>query len=230
MKYNQIGISQSGDTGEKLVKYVKSILSSESPIRRIKTSRQDSYQLIISSKKIVDRLQEFNIVQSKTKIYDLPNIPYTHFNDFLVGYIEGDGCITISDNGIGCKYLSVSFVGTQNFINHCDQMIPIKGHIRKHNLSDIYEMRWNGEMAIQFCDWLYSTSCLYHSYKYENYIKAKNEFKNTRKERYATIKSKILSDLQNQTIDSIMSYAKQINIPFQTIYNWKKKWEREGLL
>lgn len=230
-KYNQIGINQSGEDGRKLVEYIKKVINSDSPIGKIKTNGKDSYQLIISSEKIVKELEKFNITNAKTNIYDLPNIPLTYFNDFLVGYVEGDGCITICDNGIGCKYLCASFVGTKDFICKCDKLIPIKGSIRKHSLSDIYEIRWNRENAIQFCDWLYSSnSGLYHSYKYNNYIKAKENFKNTRKERYKIIKDKILKDFIEGKVDSVMEYAKDINIPFQTIYSWKKKWKSEGLL
>ena len=229
-KYNQIGINQSGEYGYKLVNYIKNIIKSDNPIRTIQTNGQNCYQLIISSEKICKKLKEFNIVNAKTKIYQFPNIKSDYINDFIAGYVEGDGCITISDNGIGCKYLSASFIGTKDFIHKCYEVIPIKGKVRKHNLSDVYEIRWNGEQAIAFCDWLYSSPELYHSYKYDNYIKAKNAFKNTRKERYKVIKNNVLDDFINHRITSIMEYAKSINIPFQTIYSWKKKWEKEGLI
>ena len=229
-KCNQIGINQSGEDGENLVKYVKQIINSESPIRKIETNGKDCYQLIVSSEKIVRELEKFNITNAKTNVYDLPNIPLTYLNDFLAGYVEGDGCITISDNGIGCKYLCASFVGTKDFVCKCNELIPIKGSVRKHSLSNIYEIRWNGEKAIEFCDWLYSSKDLYHSYKYRNYVKEKNMFKNTRKEKYKIIKEKVLNDFLNNTVNSIQEYANSINIPFQTIYSWKKKWESEGLL
>lgn len=228
--HNQIGITQSGTNGKILIEYIKNILDSESPIRECKTGKLLAYQLVISSEKITKKLEEFNIVKNKTKTYTLPDIPMKYFNSFLAGYVDGDGCITISDNGLGCNYLCASFVGTQDFIYACSDKIPIQGNIRKHNLSDVYEIRWNGEKAIEFCDWLYSYKNLYHSYKYNNYIKAKENFKNTRKEKYKTIKEKVLNDLiQNKNI-SITEYAKEIGIPFQTIYKWKSVWEGDGLL
>lgn len=229
-KYNQIGINQSGEDGKKLIEYIKKLINANNPIRKIKTNRKDCFQLIVSSGKIVNELKKFNIVNAKTNIYDLPNIPQMHLNNFLAGYIEGDGCITVCDNGVGYKYLCASFVGTKEFICKCSELIPIKGNVRKHSMSDIYEIRWNGENAIKFCDWLYSFENLYHSYKYENYINAKNMFKNTRKERYKIIKNQVLNDFLSNKIDSIQDYANDINIPFQTIYLWKKKWESEGLL
>lgn len=205
-------------------------MNSESPIRKIKTSGKDSYQLIISSKKIANVLREYHIVNSKTYSYTLPDIPIEYFNSFIAGYIEGDGCITISNNGIGCEYLCASFVGTKEFIVECSNLIPIKGKVRKHSSSNIYEIRWNGEKAIKFCDWVYSCKYLYHSYKYNNYLVAKDNFKNTKKERYKNIKRKVLNDLKDGGITSIKDYAKKIKIPFQTIYNWRNKWEKEGLL
>lgn len=229
-KYNQIGINQSGESGYKLISYIKELIQSDSPIRTIKTSAKDCYQIIISSDKICKRLSKFNIIKSKTDKYVFPDIEHKYINDFIAGYVEGDGCITISDNGIGCKYLCASFVGTKNFINKCHDVIPIKGKVRKHNSSNVYEIRWNGENAIKFCDWMYSSEELYHSYKYDNYIKAKQAFKNTRKEKYRVIKNKVLNDFKNNKINSIMNYSKEINIPFSTIYAWKRKWEKEGLL
>ena len=230
LKHNQITLSQSGDNGLKLIEYINKLLSSTYPIEKNKTIGKDAFRIIFTSKKITKELEKYNIIRNKTYSYTLPKIPDKYLNAFLAGYIEGDGCITISNNGLNCNYLCASFVGTKNFIFECKDKIPIDGSVRKHNLSSVYEIRWNGEKAIEFCDWLYSYDNLYHSYKYENYIKAKEDFKNTRKERYKVIKNKILDDFINGKVDSITKYAKIINIPFQTIYNWKKKWEKEGLI
>lgn len=231
LKHNQISLSQSGYDGERLIKYVNNLLSSNYPISKSETIGKDAFEIIFTSKKIVDVLEKYNIVRNKTYSYTLPEIPDKYFNAFLAGYIEGDGCITILNNGLDCNYLCVSFVGTKEFVTSCKNKISIESNkIRKCHNSSVYEIRWNGEKAIEFCDWLYGYEKLYHSYKYNNYIKAKEDFKNTRKERYKIIKAKILKDFKDGKVDSVMEYARDINIPFQTIYSWKRKWESEGLL
>jgi hypothetical protein len=230
-KHNQITLSQSSNNGLKLIQYINELLCSSFPIKHNATNGEDAHSITFTSKNIVDKLENYNIIRNKTYSYTLPEIPDQYFTSFLAGYIEGDGCITISHNGLNCHYLCASFVGTKEFVEACQKRIPIESNkIRKCHNSSVYEIRWNGEKAIEFCDWLYSYDNLYHSYKYDNYIKAKENFKNTRKERYKIIKDQVLNDFKNGRVGLIMEYAKKINIPFQTIYTWKKKWEGEGLI
>ena len=228
--YNQIQLSQSGECGLKLVRYVSNLLKSTFPIYERETDKKICYAISFTSEPIVKKLETFNVIRNKTYNYTLPDIPIKYFPAFLAGYVEGDGCITISDNGLGYHYLCASFVGTKNFVIECAEKIPFKSKIRKHTNSSVFEIRWNGENAIRFCEWLYSFDNLYHGYKYNNFIKAKEAFKNSRKERYKKIKNKVLNDLKNNKVNSIMQYAEKINLPFQTIYDWKDKWEKEGLL
>lgn len=228
-KYNQVKLSQSGEDGLKLVQYVKSMLEAESPIRINKTSHKNSYELTVSSQKIVDTLAEYNVVRNKTLNFTMPKIPYEFLDAFIAGYIEGDGCVTISKNKDNCHYLSVSFVGTPEFVNVCQYLIPIRGTVRKHNLSNVYEIRWYGKQAIKVCRWIYQNPNLYHGYKYKNYEVAEENYANSRESKYNKIKSKVLEDFQNG-ISNVMKYASEINVPFQTIYKWKNTWMKEGLL
>lgn len=228
IKNNQIQIEQSGDFGLKTIQYIKSLLSAESPIYHYETGFQISYMIQMSSKKMVNDLSKYNIVPNKTKTYRYPEIPDKYASSFLAGYVEGDGCVTIS-KGNHCDYLNASFVGTKEFIEKCFDIIPIKGHVRKHSSSNVYEIRWYGEKAIQFCDWLYENQSLYHGYKYDNYIAGKETFKNKNKYRYRIIKEKVLKDLQ-AGVPNIEKYSKEINIPFQTIYKWRKVWIEQKIL
>ena len=230
-KHNQIPLYQSGENGLLLIKYVSEILNSTYPIRKEKTSRRDSFGIMFSSVKLVGVLEQYNIVRNKTLSYTLPDIPEQYFNAFLTGYIEGDGCMTLSKNKADTVYLSVSFVGTESFIKSCQKKIPIKcSQIRKCTNSVVYEIRWYGEKAIKFCDWLYLHNELYHSYKYQNYIIAKENFKYSKKAKYQTIKDEVLNNFKKGNVENIMKYAKSINVPFQTIYKWKKQWTKKGLL
>lgn len=222
-KVNQIGISQSGDDGYKLLCYIKEILCCDSPISILKTYRKPAYRLIFSSPKIRNVIAKYNIIPNKTKVFDMPNIPDKYFNAFICGYIEGDGSITISKNKNGCHYLSVSFVGNKDFILKCQEMIPIKGSVRKHSLSDIYEIRWYGKTAIKFCDWLYQYN-LYQSYKYYNYYQAKKMSDDSKRVQFKHIKEQVYQDYVAGNIVNIVQYAKQINIDPKNIYRWRNEW------
>lgn len=223
-KHNQVILSQSGEEGLNRIEYVKSLLNSNYPIKGTKTTAKISYRFQISSAKIVQKLKEYNIVRNKTLVYSFPNIPEKYLSSFLAGYIEGDGCITISHNKTGAEYLSVSFVGTNEFILKCNETVPIKGGLRKHNLSSVYELRWYGKKAVLFCDWLFQYSELYHGIKYKNYLYGKDIVSKSRDAKYKEIKIKVFNDLQNKDIN-VISYAKAIGIPYQTIYKWKKEWK-----
>lgn len=226
-KHNQIIIGQSGQEGLKRIMYVKHLTESESPISQHKTHVQDAYRLQISSAQIVKQLEKYNVIRNKTLTYTLPQFPIEYAGSFLAGYIEGDGCITISHNNCNTDYLSVSFVGTKSFILSCNEIVPIKGRIRKHSCSTIYEIRWYGKKAAAFCDWLFAYPNLYHGVKYDNYLQGKSIILNSRYSKYLKIKDQVLRDISNKDVN-IIDYAKSIGIPYQTIYKWKSKWIKEG--
>ena len=224
-KTNQIGISQSGDDGYKLLCYVKDLLNSNNPISTMKTYRKPSHRIVFSSNKLRKSLEEFNIVPNKTKIFSMPNIPDKYFSAFICGYVEGDGSITISKNKNGCSYLSASFVGNKDFIIKCKERIPINGNIRKHSLSNIYEIRWYGKNAIKFCDWLYQYP-LYQSYKYQNYYHAKQVSNNSKRVMFKRIKEQVYQDYIAGKISDVSEYAKAINIDPKNIYRWRSEWSK----
>lgn len=231
VRHNQISLSQSGEHGRDMIEYVKRLLKADAPMYKSKTTCQDSFSIQISSEKIVRDLSFYNILENKTLTYKMPYIPDQYFASFIAGYVEGDGCITLinPDKNRKYKYLHTSFVGTEAFMRACYEKIPIRGKFKKHSQSSVYEIRYDGQKAVNFCDWIYQSNNLYHGRKYDIYLQGKSLFENSRKERYKKIKASVLSDLRDG-VEDIMKYSKTIKIPFQTIYSWKKKWITEGLL
>jgi hypothetical protein len=218
-------IAQSGLNGLKMIKYIKRILGANCKIYVHKTYRQNSYQLQLTSPYFVKKLLKYNILNNKSLIYEFPNkLSLKYIRDFIRGYLEGDGCITISKGGIKgykTKYLCVSFVGTKNFIKECIKYIPFKTTIREIKYAkNCFEARWNGERALDFCKWLYSTPNLYKGSKYNNYISFKKNYNPVYKI-YAPIKKRFFK--LYKTNKSIMNISKIMNIPFQTLYEWRNK-------
>lgn len=231
-KYNQIFLAQSGDEGLKTIEYVKELLSAECPIRHVETGFQVSHSIQVSSNKLLQELEKYNIVRNKTNIYAFPEIPEKYLSSFLAGYVEGDGCITIINNNINnnnYKYLHASFVGTKEFIEKCHEIIPVKSIPHKHHSSSVYEIRWNAEKAVEFCKWIYQEPFLYHGRKYNNFITGKIIFEKSRKERYKRIKEKVLDDMK-KGINDYMEYSKKLDIPFQTIYKWRTEWIKQEII
>lgn len=221
-KQGRISISQSGDVGFSIIRYLCDILEIDPKhIIPCKTKRKISYSISFNSEKFLKILKSYNVVNNKTYVYDFPkNLNLEYLRCFLRGYIEGDGCITISSNKQGYKYLSTSFVGTKKFILKCLELISIKGKLSEKG-NNLFEIRWYGKKAISFCQWLYVDKNLYTGYKYYNYLRYK-ETHVYQEDIYKKIKEEVKKMLlKGVTINSI---SKEIRIPFQTIYRWKSRW------
>lgn len=226
-----IQIAQSGDDGMKLIEYLNKILDRNGSIRISKTGKKDAYSFSFTSDKILEVLNKHNIVSNKTYSYTMPNIPLKYLQDFLRGYVEGDGCITICTNKNGFEYLHVSFVGTKEFILQVYNLLPDnkKGKYRKVNHSSVYNIWWNGKNAIDFCEWLFSTPNLYKSYKYYNFLNGVEIFKNTRDYKYIKIKESVLARMQEEDFN-ISDLSKEYIVPFQTLYKWVKEFKNQGYI
>ncbi len=87
-------------TDKDLLKEIKKALGSN---HKISTRRRsvfnkkwkDAYRLQIGSKEIFNDLIKLGMMPNKSKTIDLPNIPNKYFSDFVRGYFDGDGNVTI---------------------------------------------------------------------------------------------------------------------------------------
>lgn len=95
-------------------------------------------RITIYSKQIVsDLFNNFNITQKKSLTLQPPmNLSIDNIYAFIIGYIDGDGCIFIKDK----KYIGLTVVGTFNILNfmilHFSQLVNLKtkygqSHIRQ---------------------------------------------------------------------------------------------------
>jgi hypothetical protein len=128
---NLWGISQSGESGKKLVEYIKNILNHSNKIYCSKTIGENAYSIKISSSEMIyDLKNRYNIKEQKTKDlkFDIQIFEQNeeYFKSFLRGYIDGDGCVGVYDNGKGIKTLNIGFVGTEKYIEEIEKHIKIK--------------------------------------------------------------------------------------------------------
>ncbi|MGG7534653.1 hypothetical protein [Rhizobium sp. 12,4] len=113
----------------------------------------NSYMMSWTSGRHVDDLAVYGVVDAKSLSFALPEIDLMSF-DFLRGYIDGDGCVGYYSNGTHRKYLHVSWVGTAEFINQCQDWLPIQGKTR--SLGNVTEIRFSGTKAVELCGLIYS--------------------------------------------------------------------------
>ena len=223
-----ITISQSGDSGFSLISYIHNLLECKNPIRTAKTGKKDAHYIYISSSNILKVFLDFGIVPSKSKIgYKMPKIEnIEHFRDFIRGYVEGDGSITVQDNGKGIMYLSFQLIADIDFVNDLIERLPeFKFNVRKYKNKNYVTIALNGEKAILFCDWLFQNDSLYKTYKYQNYLKAKDLFTKTDRYKYRRIRENTLRDYySNPSAGSefVESLGLKYGVASSTIYDWIK--------
>lgn len=112
-------------TDKDLLYKVRGLLGSNHKIAERKRDNKwkKSYRIQIGSKKMFDDLTKLGMEPNKSKTINLPNVPEEYFSDFVRGYFDGDGCVTICHykrkdrKGKKCtKILSGFISGSEKFI------------------------------------------------------------------------------------------------------------------
>jgi hypothetical protein len=129
-------------------------------------NHQPMYRIVNSNKKISEDLLKLGMMQNKTKYGDFPYfLDEQFYPSFILGYFDGDGCITKSMIGNHSKF-TFSIVGTTKFIEEVQNKIFINFlGLNKTKLTriinnitgtDISIMNYHGnKQAIKIRDWLY---------------------------------------------------------------------------
>jgi hypothetical protein len=120
--------------------------------------------LLINSKKIVEDLIKLGCGQNKTNSIIFPIINDNLIPSFILGYFDGDGCIT-QKKVKGHTYYSVTFTsGSENFLDRT------KKELLDIGLNSISKYKYNTFFRLQICnkidllkikDYFYSTNNFY---------------------------------------------------------------------
>ncbi|MFH1257058.1 MAG: hypothetical protein V1494_07265 [Candidatus Diapherotrites archaeon] len=153
-------------------------------IERLRKTSKDYRQvnLKITSEKIVKRLNEFGIIETKTKKLEFPALISQTEDEFIIksfslGAFEGDGSILFDET-----YKSPCFqiVGTKEFLSGIQKQIMKYLGLPKTKLtkniknSNHYALRYRGRFqAIKIFDWLYSNPMHFLKRKHERYLEIK---------------------------------------------------------
>lgn len=165
---------------------VRSYVVKPSP-KSLSSLKKDEYyssQISFTSKKIFNRLAEFNIVPNKTHIYEFPKQLENHplLNHFVRGCIDGDGWIREHRNNgsIELNEVRVGFCGTEKFVRQLFNIIKNTlnintGTFDKANNSDsTYRFEINGLHEVdRLVDWLYKDATVFLERKRNASIRAK---------------------------------------------------------
>lgn len=99
--------------------------------KRSKKNHNDCIEIRVNNINIVRNLQEkFNITSVKSLTYIPPELPEEYKKYFILGLIDGDGCITYSTTNTGRKHFGFSFVGTKE---SCEYILDyFKSNVKLH--------------------------------------------------------------------------------------------------
>jgi len=159
-KYNRISCELSMKDYEHLVN-IRNLIESRNPICVKKT--RYSCSLSIHNRKMVNDVISKGMIPRKTTRVKLPEMPDNIFNDFLRGYIDGDGSIWYN-NDIS---LVLQILGNLRFIKDIHQKIlnkyNISGSISEHNKSlntqNCYRLKYYSKNARIILNDVYYENC-----------------------------------------------------------------------
>jgi len=114
-------------TDRDILEKIRVIINSNHKIgtRKRELPEKDTYRLQIGSKEIFNDLIKLGITPNKSKTIELPFIPDKYFSDFVRGYFDGDGNVTIANyirkdrkNKKSKTILSGFTSGSKNFLQN----------------------------------------------------------------------------------------------------------------
>lgn len=168
---HKVSISLHSDDRDLLVQINKKLCDTNIVYDR-KTTKMS--ELVVYSPDIYNILTSFGIAENKSLNLKFPTIPKKYLKDFIRGYFDGDGSLSVSKNG-NYEKLTIQFLGTDEFLTSLAKVMDDKFGFGIKNVNDtktnIKCLRYFTKQAREILSWLYDTNNLKLDRKY---IKFKN--------------------------------------------------------
>lgn len=161
-----------------ILEFIKKELKTNIPIKTLIAKNNKKYSFLsIARKKLCLDLINLGIVPNKTyESKKFPNVPNNLYNSFLLGFFDGDGGLTISNNEALLSFSNNIYVlkSLQEFFI---KTFNIKGYLRTRRKNNPYTgmLEIKGSLQIErILDFLYSNPPFCLSRKMEKYQIVKN--------------------------------------------------------
>ena len=133
--------------------------------------------LQINSNKMVKDLNNLGIVQRKSLILSKPNIEEKYYYDWIRGYFDGDGSITVElSNGNS----QINFLGTKEVLDFIQEVLRPEKINKLHQNSlnkNTFSLTYGGKsLILQLLDKFYKDPIVYLDRKYEKVLKVHSRF------------------------------------------------------
>ncbi len=174
-KDNRIGLGLK-PSDIKIVEYLKNAVKTENKI----TIEANKVTIEFASGKIVNDLLKLGVKRNKTyKEMHLPIIDNCFMNSFILGYLDGDGWISISTKRIQIGICSLSkemLLEIQNYLISFDIKTSIycdKRSLKNENHKDLFSIIINNNKSkLLFLQHIYKNSTIFLDRKYQKMLQA----------------------------------------------------------
>lgn len=191
LKNMTLELSLCGKDKSHLEKFNKS-LESNVPIRKkiakFQNVEYEAYRLIICCTKMCYDLIDKKCTPNKTYDIRLPSfdiVPEYYMKDFLRGYFDGDGCISVSEVN-NKPHIVINFTGMKAMLNDIasflinQKVITVVPKIHSDKRSKAHSMFFYGDTVKDFLDYIYADANLYLDRKYAKYIEYYKDYEPNR--------------------------------------------------
>lgn len=157
-----------------ILNFFKSELKATNKISTIKRKDGNVHvRLSFCSKHMAESLIKLGCLHNKTNNLLFPNIDEKYIWHFIRGFMDGDGCMSISKKtnlkGEIRKYLTIGFVGTESMMNSLKDIFETKNRIYFHR--NAFHLQFgNEEDVLRIGEQIYKDAELFMKRKYDKYI------------------------------------------------------------
>lgn len=104
------------------------------------------HRVSLKSSKMVEDLRKYGITPKKSLILTKPNISSIFFNYWILGYMDGDGCVSKNK-----KKIRISFTGTKAVMNFIKEQLNSKAVISlEHRCKNTYKIQLENNISLNF--------------------------------------------------------------------------------
>jgi hypothetical protein len=156
-----------GSTDKEVITYIKRALDSQHAIYTLlRPGRKTFYLLQIGSKGMFNDLQQLGVVERKANIITFPEVPKELLNDFIRGYFDGDGCVSIEKTNTGSykRLITVFTSGSKIFLQQLQTILILEANVthkkisitRNTTASTAYQLRYSTRESLKLFYFLYT--------------------------------------------------------------------------
>jgi len=135
---------------------------------RLHMDKNNSYRIWISNTAMAHDILALGGTERKSLTNTFPEVPSEFVYDFIRGYWDGDGYISILDKN---DYPEIGCVGTYQFLDSIKNYLNWTKVTKNSQKTNLYSLHYYGEKAQQVMSLLYNNASIAMDRKYDLYLR-----------------------------------------------------------